>query len=55
MEQFKKQLILKALSQPNGNQAEAARLAGLSYHPFRYYYPKMGPQTASPEDRLSAN
>jgi transcriptional regulator with GAF, ATPase, and Fis domain len=43
LEQFKKQPILKALSQAVGNQAEAARQAGLSYHQFRYYYRKYCP------------
>ena len=37
---FKKKLILNALAESGGNQAEAARRLGLTYHRFRYHYRK---------------
>ncbi len=37
---FSKSLIADAMRQSTGNQAQAARLLGLSYHQFRYYYKK---------------
>lgn len=37
---FSRQLLTDALKQTAGNQAEAARQLGLSYHQFRYYYGK---------------
>lgn len=40
VEAFKKQLILDALAQAHGNQAQAARLLGLSYHQYRYFRQK---------------
>jgi len=38
VENFKRQLILDAWKEAGGNQARAARIVGLSYHQFRYYY-----------------
>ena len=40
VEAFKKQLIAEALATANGNQAQAARLLGLSYHQYRYFHRK---------------
>ncbi|MDP6358335.1 MAG: sigma-54 dependent transcriptional regulator [Planctomycetota bacterium] len=37
---FKRQLVMDALEAASGNQAQAARALGLSYHQFRYYYGK---------------
>lgn len=37
---FGRRLIDDALRQSNGNQAQAARTLGLSYHQFRYYHKK---------------
>lgn len=34
---FERQLVLDALHRASGNQAEAARLLGLSYHQMRYF------------------
>jgi transcriptional regulator with GAF, ATPase, and Fis domain len=39
---FSRRLILDSLSHSGGNQAQAARLLGLSYHQFRYYAKKLG-------------
>ncbi|HUS37947.1 MAG TPA: sigma-54 dependent transcriptional regulator [Pirellulales bacterium] len=38
---YRRHLITDALKQANGNQAEAARRLGLSYHQFRYYHQKL--------------
>jgi DNA-binding NtrC family response regulator len=40
MEALERQLVSDAMRRAQGNQAEAARLLGLSYHQFRYYYRK---------------
>jgi DNA-binding NtrC family response regulator len=40
VEGFKRQLVLDALAQAKGNQAQAARSLGLSYHQFRYHLRK---------------
>ncbi len=40
---FSRRLILDSLSHSGGNQAQAARLMGLSYHQFRYYAKKYLP------------
>ncbi|MHC4662143.1 MAG: sigma-54-dependent transcriptional regulator [Planctomycetota bacterium] len=40
VENFKKRLVQDALAQASGNQAQAARDLGLSYHQFRYYHKK---------------
>jgi DNA-binding NtrC family response regulator len=40
LDTFRRQLIREAMSQAVGNQAQAARLLGLSYHQFRYYHKK---------------
>jgi DNA-binding NtrC family response regulator len=40
---FSRRLILDSLSHSGGNQAQAARLLGLSYHQFRYYAKKLTP------------
>jgi DNA-binding NtrC family response regulator len=40
VEAFKKNLVVKALADADGNQARAARNLGLSYHKFRYLYNK---------------
>ena len=37
---FSKQLLVEALAQSQGNQAEAARRLELSYHQLRYYLKK---------------
>lgn len=37
---FSKRLIIDALDRAEDNQAQAARLLGLSYHQFRYYHRK---------------
>jgi DNA-binding NtrC family response regulator len=36
-------LLHGAMAEANGNQAQAARLLGLSYHQFRYYHKKHSP------------
>jgi transcriptional regulator with GAF, ATPase, and Fis domain len=46
VEAYKKRLILDALGEASGNQAKAARLVGLSYHQYRYYYRKYAPPQA---------
>jgi len=38
---YKERLILDALRDAKGNQAEAARRLGLTYHKFRYHYRKL--------------
>ena len=38
---FSRQLVRDALAQAEGNQAQAARLLGLSYHQFRYFRRKL--------------
>jgi len=43
---FSRQLLRHSLEESGGNQAQAARLLGLSYHQFRYYRRKYLP----PED-----
>jgi len=40
VEHFKRRLIDQALESANGNQAQAARSLGLSYHQFRYHHRK---------------
>jgi DNA-binding NtrC family response regulator len=40
MEAFGRGLIDDALRRSGGNQAQAARSLGLSYHQFRYYHKK---------------
>ena len=40
MEAFGKRLISGAMAEAHGNQAQAARNLGLSYHQFRYYHKK---------------
>lgn len=40
MASFERRLILDAMERAQFNQAEAARLLGLSYHQFRYYWQK---------------
>ncbi len=40
IESFGRQLIDNALRQADGNQAQAARRLGLSYHQYRYYHRK---------------
>ena len=42
MQAFGHRLIADAMRQSNGNQAQAARSLGLSYHQFRYYRKKYG-------------
>ena len=37
---FMKKLIMEAMVEAGGNQAQAARTLGLSYHQFRYYHRK---------------
>ncbi|TET38276.1 MAG: sigma-54-dependent Fis family transcriptional regulator [Planctomycetota bacterium] len=41
VENFKKRLIKDALEAAGGNQAQAARSLGLSYHQFRYFHKKL--------------
>ncbi|MCX7426075.1 MAG: sigma-54 dependent transcriptional regulator [Planctomycetia bacterium] len=36
-------LLHGAMAEANGNQAQAARILGLSYHQFRYYHKKYSP------------
>ena len=43
VEQFKKQLVLEALSGSSGNQREAADKLKMTYDQFRHYYRKYGP------------
>ncbi len=43
VEEMKRNLILKTLSESNGNQAEASRRLGLSYHQYRYFLKKYHP------------
>ncbi len=40
VENFQRDLILNALENADSNQAQAARLLGLSYHQYRYYLKK---------------
>ena len=40
IEGLERDLIKSALAEAGGNQAEAARSLGLSYHQFRYYHQK---------------
>ena len=40
LEKLERELVLSALEQAHGNQAQAARSLGLPYHQFRYYYGK---------------
>ena len=40
IESLERELITDALEQAGGNQAQAARLLGLSYHQFRYFHAK---------------
>jgi DNA-binding NtrC family response regulator len=42
MDAFGRRLVSGALASANGNQAQAARNLGLSYHQFRYYHKKYG-------------
>jgi psp operon transcriptional activator len=37
---YRKRLVAEALKEAGGNQAQAARALGLTYHQFRYYYRK---------------
>ena len=46
MQAFRRRLIQGALEEADGNQAQAARLLGLSYHQFRYYLGKSGRRAA---------
>src|SRR5262245_11395095 len=39
---YSRRLLQEALEESQGNQAEAARLLGLSYHQFRYFRRKLG-------------
>jgi transcriptional regulator with GAF, ATPase, and Fis domain len=41
VEAFERRLIVDALAKCDGNQAAAARLLGLTYHQFRYYYGRL--------------
>jgi len=43
VEAYRRSLVLNALQQAGNNQAQAARILGLSYHQFRYYYQKYSP------------
>jgi DNA-binding NtrC family response regulator len=43
VEQFKKQLILEAVSASSGNQREAAAELKMTYDQFRHFYRKYGP------------
>ena len=46
---FARRLVSDAMRQANGNQAQAARDLGLSYHQFRYYFKKyLGTTNACP-------
>ncbi|MCB1049936.1 MAG: sigma-54-dependent Fis family transcriptional regulator [Acidobacteria bacterium] len=38
LDRLKRQMLLDALKTTGGNQAAAARILGLSYHQFRYFY-----------------
>jgi DNA-binding NtrC family response regulator len=40
IEALERELVENALSESGGNQAQAARLLGLSYHQFRYFHAK---------------
>ena len=40
VERLERQLVIDAMAEAEGNQAEAARRLGLSYHQFRYYHAK---------------
>ncbi len=42
IEALERELIKDALGRAGGNQAQAARLLGLSYHQFRYFHAKHG-------------
>ena len=44
---LERRLVLDALAAADGNQAEAARRLGLSYHQFRYYRKKHEEQAAA--------
>jgi DNA-binding NtrC family response regulator len=44
VESYKRQIVQAALHATAGNQAQAAREIGLSYHQFRYYLRKYGPE-----------
>lgn len=37
---YRKRLLVEAMAEAKDNQAEAARILGLSYHQFRYFYKK---------------
>jgi DNA-binding NtrC family response regulator len=41
VETFERRLIERAMEDADGNQAQAARALGLSYHQFRYYHRKL--------------
>jgi transcriptional regulator with GAF, ATPase, and Fis domain len=40
VENLERELIRRGLEEARGNQAEAARRLGLTYHQFRYYHAK---------------
>jgi len=42
---LERRLVTEALKQADGNQAQAARNLGLSYHQFRYFLKKHGGAT----------
>ena len=42
MDAFARRLVFGALTESQGNQVQAARNLGLSYHQFRYYRKKHG-------------
>jgi DNA-binding NtrC family response regulator len=42
VEAYRRHLIAEALKETNGNQAQAARMLGISYHQFRYYHRTRG-------------
>ena len=41
VEAYRRRLLVDALAQAEGNQAEAARLLGLQYHQFRYFHRRL--------------
>mgnify|MGYP001594119636 CR=1 FL=1 len=43
LESLERSLVRRALAEAGGNQAEAARRLGLSYHQFRHYHKKHAP------------
>ncbi|MBN1910488.1 MAG: sigma 54-interacting transcriptional regulator, partial [Pirellulales bacterium] len=45
MDAFATRLIAGAMTEAGGNQAQAARILGLSYHQFRYYHKKYLPHS----------